>query len=126
MSTRHVAALLALLLASAGDALARRPDGGQRLPDTEIADEVSAALDQRIVARVERNLARLRAAGTLPAAVPPKVSGLAWPLGPNPGPGREWHAISGFVDLNPTSGSFRRSTEDERGDSSVFLLKLLA
>jgi hypothetical protein len=34
-------------------------------------------------------------------------------------------AFAGFVDLNPTSGSFRRSTKDERGDSSVFLLKLL-
>ena len=34
-------------------------------------------------------------------------------------------AFSGFVDLNPTSGAFRRSTEDERGDSNVFLVKLL-
>jgi hypothetical protein len=35
-------------------------------------------------------------------------------------------AFSGFVDLNPTSGKFNRSTEDERGDSNVFLVKLLA
>jgi len=34
-------------------------------------------------------------------------------------------AFSGFVVRNRTSGAFRRSTEDERGDSNVFLVKLL-
>lgn len=35
-------------------------------------------------------------------------------------------AFSDFVDLNPTSGAFRRSTDESRGDSDVFLVKLLA
>jgi hypothetical protein len=35
-------------------------------------------------------------------------------------------SFSGFVDLNPTSGAFRRSTQDDRNDSNVFLVKLLA
>ncbi|HEV8379070.1 MAG TPA: hypothetical protein VGP99_09485 [Tepidisphaeraceae bacterium] len=34
-------------------------------------------------------------------------------------------AYAGFVDLNPTSGAFRRSTHEHRGDSNVFLVKLL-
>ncbi|HEV8292043.1 MAG TPA: hypothetical protein VGP94_08970, partial [Tepidisphaeraceae bacterium] len=34
-------------------------------------------------------------------------------------------AYGGFVDLNPTSGAFRRSTEHHRNDSNVFLVKLL-
>ena len=34
-------------------------------------------------------------------------------------------AYAGFVDLNPTSGTFRRSTRKERNDTDVFLIKLL-
>ncbi|HEV8605062.1 MAG TPA: hypothetical protein VGQ99_06830 [Tepidisphaeraceae bacterium] len=34
-------------------------------------------------------------------------------------------AYAGFVDLDPTSGLFRRSTHEQRGDSNVFLIKLL-
>src|SRR4051812_6896784 len=35
-------------------------------------------------------------------------------------------AYAGFVDLDPTSGIFRRSTHNERRDTNVFLIKLLA
>jgi hypothetical protein len=34
-------------------------------------------------------------------------------------------AYAGFVDLDPTGGVFRRSTQSQRGDSNVFLIKLL-
>ena len=35
-------------------------------------------------------------------------------------------AFAGFVDLNPTSGTFNRSTQEKRNDTNVFLIKLLA
>jgi len=34
-------------------------------------------------------------------------------------------AFAGFVDLNPTRSAFRRSTEENRKDTNVFLVKLL-
>jgi hypothetical protein len=35
-------------------------------------------------------------------------------------------AFAGYVDLNPTSAIFQRSTHNERGDTNVFLIKLLS
>lgn len=106
-AVRVAAALLALGLVLAAPAQARRPDGGLQLAP-EATDRVSAEMDRHMVAAVESNLAKLRAEGRLPATVPPKVSGLVWPMGPTPGIGSDWHAISGFVDLDPRFPNLRR------------------
>lgn len=92
--------LLIPLLGATMVSQAAPPDGGRLLP-TVASDEVSEALDRRIVDGVARNIAKLRAEGRLPATIPRKVSGLVWPMGPTPGAGSDWHAISGFVDLDP-------------------------
>lgn len=93
-----VAVALAMLVAS--PAAARRPDAGFRIAQ-EAHDTVTPELDRRIVAAVDLNIAKLRAEGRMPATVPAKIAGLVWPLAPYPGNGVDWHAISGFVDLNP-------------------------
>ena len=90
-----------VLLAAALPASALRPDGGDALMPGDAADHVSAELDRKMAEDAARNLARLRAEGRLPATIPPKVSGLVWPLGPNPGAGMDYHGISNFVDLEP-------------------------
>ena len=79
---------------------ARRPDGGLQMAPADAADHVSPELDRRIVEAVARNMEMLKKQGRLPATVPSKISGLAWPLGPNPGIGMDYHGISNFVDLN--------------------------
>jgi murein DD-endopeptidase MepM/ murein hydrolase activator NlpD len=94
-------------------AVAAPPDGGQVLTADEAADNVSDALDRRLVDEVSRNLASLKQRGISPAGslqsvggprppgAPKAVSGMTWPLGPVNGAGTAWHGISNFVDLNP-------------------------
>lgn len=85
-------------LPSTGEA--RRPDGGLQMSPADAADHVSPELDRQIVEGVARNIEMLRKQGKLPATIAPKISGLSWPLGPNPGIGMDYHGISNFVDLN--------------------------
>lgn len=94
-------ALALLLLALALPAAAIAPQGRQLLAEDTSADHISPALDRRIVEAVDRNLEMLRREGRLPPKVQTKVSGLQWPMGPGTGEAGEWHATSGFVDLNP-------------------------
>lgn len=97
---RHPAWFAACAALLALPAFAAPPDGGHALPADGAMDQVSEAQDRRMVEKVAANIERLRAEGRLPEGVAPKVGGLAWPLGPVPGPGVDWHGISGFVDLN--------------------------
>lgn len=53
-----------------------------------------------MVAEVDANIATLRSQGKSLPAMQPKIGGMAWPLGPYPGVGRDWHGISNFVDLD--------------------------
>src|SRR5690606_41970271 len=56
--------------------------------------------DRAMVAEVDANIATLRSQGKSLPAMQPKIGGMAWPLGPYPGVGRDWHGISNFVDLD--------------------------
>ena len=96
--SRSAALVLALLVAL--PALALPPDGGRVMPVGEPMDSVSPALDRQMVEDVAGNLATLQRSGF----VPPKtqvLSGVRWPMGPSPGAGSEWYAVSGYVDLDP-------------------------
>jgi hypothetical protein len=96
-------AFLAAALLVAGGAQARVPDG-QRLLVADVAqDQLSPAMEARMQRGVDRNMAMLRARGELleTRSAAKVLNGLVWPLGPTPGIGSDWHAISGFVDLNP-------------------------
>lgn len=92
--------LIALSALAPNSADARRPDGGLQMSSADAADHVTPELDRSIVEAVARNVEMLRKQGKLPADVAPKISGLSWPLGPNPGIGMDYHGISNFVDLN--------------------------
>ena len=92
--------LVTLLLATPETSLAKRPDGGLQMSPADAADHMTPELDRAIVEGVARNIETLRKLGKLPATVAPKVSGLVWPLGPDPGIGMDYHGISNFVDLN--------------------------
>lgn len=94
-------ALAVLLLLATLPAAALAPQGRQLLAEDPAVDHVSAELDRRIVEAVDRNLEKLRREGRLPPKSQAKVSGLLWPMGPTGGEASEWHATSGFVDLNP-------------------------
>jgi murein DD-endopeptidase MepM/ murein hydrolase activator NlpD len=101
---RHVQSTIsAALLLIAGAALALPPDGSRVLALDTSQDEVPPALEARMQRGAERNMAMLRARGELleTNSSPKVLNGLIWPLGPTPGIGSDWHAISGFVDLNP-------------------------
>ncbi len=89
-----VAALL-----SAANSAARPPDGHGVLSPDDASDQMSAELDQRLVAEVNANLSALQAAGKRPP-VTQSLTALSWPLGPVNGAGTQWHGISNFVDLN--------------------------
>lgn len=101
MSLHRTTLLVLLALAAPAFALApaARPDGSAVFTAEDAADHVSPAFDKLMVERTAANIERLRAEGRLPAFAP-KVSGLAWPLGPIPGIGVDWHGISNFVDLD--------------------------
>src|SRR5688500_18628741 len=107
MTPRHLpmlsfAALLAAAIvapaAIAAEGPSRRPDGGLALEQAP-GDHDTRALIEKLAAEARANIDALARSGRLPAVVP-KVSGLSWPLGPNPGIGRDWHGVSNFVDLN--------------------------
>jgi murein DD-endopeptidase MepM/ murein hydrolase activator NlpD len=112
LDNHRLALVLAGLLATSA-VTATPPDGGQVLTADEAADQVSDALDRRLVDEVSRNLASLKQRGITPAGSiqavgsprppgsPQAVSGMTWPLGPVNGAGTAWHGISNFVDLNP-------------------------
>lgn len=93
--------LAILLLAATLPAAASVPQGRHLLAEDAAVDHVSPELDRRIVEAVDRNLETLRREGRLPAKTQAKVTGLQWPMGPGTGEAAEWHATSGFVDLNP-------------------------
>lgn len=86
--------LTSLLSLASPHSQARRPDGGLQMSPADAADHVSPELDRAMVEAVARNMAMLEKQGKLPAIIPRKVSGLAWPLGPNPGIGMDYHGIS--------------------------------
>lgn len=75
------------------------PDGGGSAP---LAGDVMSDADARKLSELQEQGARalgLPIASYRPLA--PAVTGLAWPLAPNPGIGLDGHGISNFVDLNP-------------------------
>jgi murein DD-endopeptidase MepM/ murein hydrolase activator NlpD len=95
-----LAALLSCIGAAGSAASPRAPDGHHVLHAHDAGDHLSAEQDRAIVRQVEENIAKLRAQGVSLPADSPKVGGMGWPLGPLPGPGRDWHGISNFVDLD--------------------------
>lgn len=93
--------LAGLLVAVAWPVAAATPQTRQLLDADAAVDHVSPELDRRMVEAVDRNIEMLRREGRLPAKLGTKVSGLVWPMGPATGASAEWHATSGYVDLNP-------------------------
>ncbi len=96
----HIVMATLLILFSTVQAL---PPDGRRVLDVSAAhDRLSPALEAKMQLATERNIAMLRARGELPESISAAkvLNGLIWPLGPTPGIGSDWHAISGFVDLN--------------------------
>lgn len=100
MALSRSAILLLASLMVALPALALPPDGGRVMPVDEPMDSVSPALDRQMVEDVAGNLATLQRSGFVPPK-PQVLSGLRWPMGPAPGAGSEWYAVSGYVDLDP-------------------------
>ncbi len=96
-------AVASMLLALTGSAQARQPDGRRVLETARSHDQISPALESAMQQGAERNLAMLRARDQLLPidAAAKQLNALRWPLGPTPGIGTGWHAISGFVDLDP-------------------------
>ncbi len=88
--------LTVLLVASAQ---ASPPNGGKVLLTQETGDQVSPELDRAMVQAVTDNLSTLQASGRYTPA-PKALSGLIWPMAPNPGAGAEWYAVVNYVDLN--------------------------
>jgi murein DD-endopeptidase MepM/ murein hydrolase activator NlpD len=97
---RACATLAALMLCLSAMAVARPPDGGRGLDANAFADHLTDADWQTMAHGAAREEARLIAAKLLPPAT--KVTGMIWPLAPNPGAGIDLHGISNFVDLNPS------------------------
>ncbi len=97
MAAMHRLFLLTLLVAAS--AQASPPDGGKVLSTQETSDQVSPELDRAMVQAVTDNLATLQASGRYTPA-PKALTGLIWPMAPNPGAGAEWYAIVNYVDLN--------------------------
>ncbi|WP_374603757.1 M23 family metallopeptidase [Arenimonas sp.] len=93
--------LAGLLLVLCLPAAAAAPQGRVVLEHPAAADQVSPEFDRRLVEAVDRNIDALRREGRLPPAAKSAVPALAWPMGPGAGPGAEWHATTGFVDLDP-------------------------
>ncbi|MBL8298892.1 MAG: peptidoglycan DD-metalloendopeptidase family protein [Rhodanobacteraceae bacterium] len=98
-----MAVVCSLLISVTSIAEARRPDGRRLLQAEHSHDQVSPALEARMQQGAEHNIAMLQARNELlPLQSGTKqLNGLVWPLGPVPGAGVDWHAISGFVDLDP-------------------------
>lgn len=94
--------LVAFVFQVSTTANASAPDGRQLVAGMHPQDRVSDELEMRIQQSIEHNIAMLRARGELITTMPSAkfVDGLRWPLGPAPGIGVDWHAISGFVDLD--------------------------
>lgn len=95
------ACIAGLLLSHSLAAAAAAPHGRLLLDPTVPGDHVSPALDRKMVEAVARNIERLRREGRVPGATKSTVPPLQWPMGPGAGAAAEWHATTGFVDLDP-------------------------
>lgn len=91
-------ALLATGLAFPCHAAEPVPGGGAGPPG---GDVFTAAEARALLAEQERGARALGLPTVSFRHLAPAVTGLAWPLAPNPGAGLDWHGISNFVDLNP-------------------------
>ncbi|HET7844216.1 MAG TPA: peptidoglycan DD-metalloendopeptidase family protein, partial [Xanthomonadales bacterium] len=75
------------------------PAGGRGNGPEAWADATTPQLEAQMQRDTDAGAKALRARGWRPDAGA-KVSGLQWPLAPNPGVGIDWHGVSNFVDLD--------------------------
>ena len=87
----------ALCVAMCGAAHADAPAGGGGFGPESWSDATSPQAEAAIAREIEAGAATLRAKGWQPDPRS-KVTGLRWPLAPNPGVGIDWHGVSNFVD----------------------------
>lgn len=101
-----LAAALACMLPFGVDAATGLPDGGGGAPLP--GDATSDVALRRLLTSQERGARALGLPISSYCPLAPVVTGLAWPLAPNPGIGLDGHGISNFVDINPAFPNLRQ------------------
>ena len=77
------------------------PDGGQGLSAQAFGDQLTPEQRDQLLEVQTQGLQKLRALGKQAPPAGAKITGMIWPLAPNPGFGSDLTGVSNFVDSNP-------------------------